>query len=166
VRDVPTTDFAPLHPGLAPLAFLLGKWAGEGEGDYPTVERFHYGEETSFSHVGKPFIAYTQRSWDLDDGRPLHTEMGYWRAPSPGTIELVVAHPTGHVELSGGSVAGRAIRLSSSAILGAPTSKRVEELVRTIEVNGDELSYQLHMAALGNQLSSHLQAVLRKVSGL
>jgi hypothetical protein len=38
------------HPAVAPLAFLLGKWRGEGEGSFPTISSFRYGEELLFSH--------------------------------------------------------------------------------------------------------------------
>ncbi len=154
-----------MHPDLLDLAFLLGRWAGEGDGEYPTIEPFRYGEEVTFSHVGKPFLAYAQRSWSLEDGRPLHAEMGYWRCPSPGRVEAVVAHPTGHAEVSEGSVASTAVSIVSVAISRTSSAKEVEALVRDLEVVGDHLSYELKMAAVSQPLAVHLRGRLRRMTG-
>lgn len=156
---------ASLHSTVAPLSFLLGRWAGEGEGFYPTIEPFGYGEEITLSHVGKPFLAYAQRSWSLDDGRPLHAETGYWRCPSPTHVELVVAHPMGLVEVSEGLLAATSLVLSSTTVARTGSAKEVTALVRRIDVEDDRLGYELDMAAIGIPLTTHLRAALRRMSG-
>jgi hypothetical protein len=152
-----------LHPGVAPLAFLLGRWSGEGDGRYPTIAPFRYGEEILLWHVGKPFLAYSQRTWALDDGRPLHAESGYWRCPGDDRIELVIAHPTGQVEVEEGTCRGTTLRLSSTAMARTSSAKDVSGLGRHIEVHGDVLTYRLEMAAVGQSRQVHLEATLRRV---
>ena len=65
---------AELHAACEDLAPLLGTWRGPGEGHYPTIPDFAYLEELTFGHVGKPFLAMTQRTRDPQSDAPLHTE--------------------------------------------------------------------------------------------
>ena len=157
---------ADLHPDLEALAPLLGIWAGRGEGKYPTIQRFEYLEEVVFSHVGKPFLGYAQKTRAVADGRPLHAETGYLRVPQPGRVELVLAHPNGITEIDAGTycVTGDVIdvELSSTAIGLAPTAKEVTEIGRSFRVEGDDLSYTLRMGAVGQPLQDHLRAVLHR----
>lgn len=151
-----------LHPDLAPLAFLLGTWRGEGEGRYPTIDAFAYGEELRIGHSGKPFLSWAQRTWSLEDGRPLHVETGYVRATPGGRVELVLAHPTGVAELAEGEVHGRTVELSSRLVGCTSTAKPVTAISRRLEVEGELLRYSLSMAAVGRAESDHLAATLRR----
>jgi hypothetical protein len=151
-----------LHPDAEPIAFLLGTWRGEGKGEYPTIQPFRYREEVRFWHVGKPFLAYTQRTWDLDTGEPRHSEMGYWRPKPAGRIEIVLAHPTGIVEIQEGTLSGGRIDVESSLVGLASTAKEVTGLERTFTAEGDRLTYEVRMAAVGVPLTHHLDAELRR----
>jgi hypothetical protein len=153
---------AELNAGVAPLRFLLGTWVGEGRGEYPTIESFAYGEEVRWWHLGKPFLAYSQRTWSLDDGRPLHSEMGYWRCHPAGRVELVLAHPTGVVEVDEGQLEGQVIELGSVHVVFTSTAKDVRAMSRRVEVDGDVLRYRVSMAAVGQPLVHHLAAELRR----
>jgi len=152
----------PLHPDAAALGFLLGTWAGEGRGWYSTIAPFAYREEARFWHVGKPFLAYSQRTWALDDGRPLHSESGYWRPKPGGAIELVLAHPTGHVEIEEGTLDGTTLSLASRLVGATSTAKAVTAIRRHFVVEGDLLRYTMSMEAVGEDLQEHLAAELRR----
>jgi hypothetical protein len=145
----------------SPLAFLVGTWEGEGAGSYPTIKPFAYRETATFAEVpGKPFLAYGQRTWALDDGRPLHAESGYWRWGDDGLVELVLAHPTGVTEVAVGRAAGTTVAVASSALGLSPTAKPVAALTRVLAVSGGVLRYRLGMAAVGEDLADHLAATL------
>ncbi len=167
-----------LHALCAPLAGLVGTWRGEGTGVYPTIPSFGYGEEITFTHNGKPFLAYSQRTWALEAtdpgpaGRPLHAETGFLRPqphadPAVGAhtatpVELVLSMPTGHLELGVASWSDGVLR-SVGSITCTPSAKVVTDVVRELTFDGDELRYTLAMAAVGLPLQHHLTATLRRV---
>jgi hypothetical protein len=157
---------ADLHPDLQALAPLLGTWAGRGRGTYPTIEPFEYLEEVVFSHVGKPFLVYGQKTKAAADGKPLHAETGYLRVPQPGRVELVLAHPSGITEIEVGTYSADGdvveLQLTASDIGLTPTAKEVSALARSIRVDGDELSYSVQMGAVGQPTQNHLTAVLHR----
>lgn len=153
-----------LHLDVEPLRALLGTWAGPGAGSYPTIEPFEYLEEITFGHVGKPFLAYGQKTRDASTGLPLHAETGYWRPAGPGRVEVVLSHPSGLLELQLGTIEGTVIELRSSAVVGTPTAKPVTEVHRRFELSddGQVITYDLSMAAMGLGLTHHLHAELRR----
>jgi len=157
-----------LHPDVASLAGLIGTWTGSGEGRYPTIEPFRYSETVEFGHVGKPFVAYRQSTVNLGSGLPAHAEAGYLRGIGEGRIELVLAQPSGIVEVAEGTVAavagGLRISLHTTSVTGTPTAKDVHSIERTIEVTGDTLTYDLAMSAVGQPLQHHLAAELHRTA--
>jgi hypothetical protein len=98
-----------LNPGLVPLAFLLGNWAGAGVFDFPDAEKCNFGQEVTFTHDGRDFLEYASHTWALDaDGnkvRPLESESGYWRIDEHRKLEVVMVRDQGVVEVWYGELA-------------------------------------------------------------
>ncbi len=95
----------------------------------------------------------------------MHTETGYIRAPSPGTLEIIAAIPTGQSEMGIGSyeVDDDGLKLVTDAkVLNTPTAKRVDQIVRHYELRDDELLYVMDMSAVGEGLTLHLTARLSR----
>jgi hypothetical protein len=152
-----------LHPGIAPLAFLLGTWRGSGRGVYPTIDDFAYDEEVTIGHMGKPFLRYEQRTKRAGTGEPLHTEVGYWRASGDGA-ELVIAQPTGVTEVLAGPIDGTSVAVTSVQVGLAPTAKEVVTTERRVTVDGDTMRYTLLMGAVGQEHQVHLEATLTRAT--
>jgi nitrobindin-like protein len=152
-----------VHPDIAPLAFLLGTWTGEGKGDYPTIEPFAYTEEATFAHSGKPLLSYQQRTWSSADGTAMHSESGFLRPVKNDALELVLAHAFGNVEVSEGSWRGQRIELVSRALVPTSTAKEIQSVRRIIQVDGDTMTYRIDMATSGQPLQQHLVATLARV---
>lgn len=155
-----------LHPGIAPLASLIGTWVGQGHGEYPTIAPFSYLDELTIGHVGKPFLTYSQRTRSPDTGAPMHAEVGYLRLPGPDRVELVVAHPTGIAEIEEGTVSSvgntLVLDLNSTTVGITASAKDVKVLSRTFQLDGDELRYSVRMGAVGFVVQDHLSAILRR----
>lgn len=153
-----------MHPDLAELAFLVGTWRGLGRGEYPTIEDFAYEEEAKYAAgPGKPFLVYTQRTWDHASGEPLHSEVGFLRPAGAGRAELVLAQPTGIVEVHTGSIQGSHVHFRAGRVETTPTAKEVTDVERHLRVENGELRYRLSMAAVGQPLLVHLEAALSRV---
>ncbi|KAL7591068.1 peroxynitrite isomerase Rv2717c [Lactuca sativa] len=152
-----------VHPAIEPLSYLLGTWRGEGEGGFPTISSFAYGEELNFTHPGnKPVIAYSQKTWKLSSGEPMHAESGYWRPKPDGTIEVVIAQSTGLVELQKGTYDAekKVVKLQSELVGNA---SKVKEISRVFTMVDEELSYVVGMATSLTTHQPHLKASLKKI---
>ncbi len=166
----------PLDPTLpaplVPLAWLVGTWAGAGVVGYPTIEETRFGQEVTFAHDGRAFLSYTSRTWLLDDAgnqvRPLATETGFWRpageAAEGGTaLEVLLAHPTGFVELYVGRVDGPRVDLETDAVVRTATAKEYSAATRMYGLVEGDLLWVMDMAAVGQPLQSHASARLKRV---
>ncbi|CAA9338295.1 MAG: DUF1794 [uncultured Frankineae bacterium] len=160
-----------LHERLEPLAFLVGAWRGLGVVGYPTVQQARYEQEVVFAHDGRPFLEYSSRTWLLDDDgrrvRPGAREAGWWRpGREPRDVEVLLAHPTGIVEVHVGEVAFRKVELRTDVVARTETAKEVTALHRLYGIVEDtDLAYAVDLAAVGQPLQPHLSARLSPVQG-
>ena len=171
---------ADLPPPLVPLAWMIGRWEGVGVVGYPTMDERRFGQEVELWHDGRPFLHYRSQAHLLDDDggivRPLATETGFWRVVVPADpeaaareaagvdVELLLAHPTGFVEIyTGRALAGR-VDLSTDVVARTTTAKEYTAATRLYgHVEGD-LLWAMDMAAVGQPLTPHASARLKRVS--
>jgi nitrobindin-like protein len=164
-------DGANLHDALLPLLPLIGVWRGEGEVVYPTIEDQHFGQQVTFAHDGRPFVYYESRAWLLDaDGkviRPAAREVGWWRPQPDETIELLLAHATGVVEIFYGEPRTQTSwELATDMTMRTGSAKEVTGAKRLYGlVNNGDLAYVEERAMVGQPLQPHTSAYLRRVAG-
>lgn len=163
---------------VLPLSWLLGRWIGVGTGQYPTIEDFRFGQELSFTCDGRPFIAMNSRSWILDDEgervRPSATEAAFFRPRPDNQFEALFSHPTGFAEVWHGRVTIADIQ--DAVITRASLEMTTDSVMRTSSakeylggqrlyglVPDGDLAWTFDMSAMGEPLSNHLAAKLKRV---
>jgi len=152
-----------MSPALKPVAFLLGTWRGEGQGEYPTIKPFHYREEIRFAHNGKAFLIYSQQTEAVESGQPMHAETGYLRVVGDERVEFVIAQPIGFAEISVGRISGTRIDVESSTVGRTPTAKPVTSISRSLWLEGETLHYETRMGMEGVPMVRHLTASFRRI---
>ncbi|CAB4330526.1 MAG: DUF1794 domain-containing protein [Actinobacteria bacterium] len=163
------------HLDVAHLSWLIGTWVGFGTVDYPTMESgLRFVQELSISHDGQPYLTHWSRTWELDeDGnkvKPLAVEAGFWRPQPDNSVEFLLSHPTGIVEIWSGKV--EILGLENAQITGARATLETDIVGRTLsakEVTSGKRLYGLvdgrlfwayDMAAVGQDLQVHVAAEL------
>jgi hypothetical protein len=159
---------APLHHNLLALLPLVGVWRGTGTGVVAsTGAEFAFGQQLSFVHDGRPFLAYESRSWLIDtDGsviRQAWRESGFWR---PGAdlddLEVMLASNTGQVLLYAGTADDLRWEIATSLAEHAPSARQVDGERRLYAIVDDELVYATELAPGGEPFAAHLNARLAR----
>ncbi len=158
-----------LPPQLARLAWLVGRWEGAGVYGYPTTDSGHFGQELVISHDGRPFLEMHSHTWLLNEAgekvRPSATELGVWRVLDNGEVELLLTHPTGIIEM----YVGRpdpdrpSIQLQTDSVVRSPAAKEYTAGSRMYGLVDSELMWVMDMAAMGQEMTSHLSARLKRI---
>lgn len=157
----PPSDHA-LHEGAKPLAFLLGTWRGTGTVRFHSIDPTEFEEEIRFTQRGRSWLVYEQDSWRVDDGEPLHTEMGVWRMVGEDRVNIFVALTAG-VDFSEGALDGTTISLEKTSAPMAQGIERVTSLERSYEVAGDVMNYEVRLGTERQPLQQHVTARLTRV---
>jgi hypothetical protein len=163
-----------LHPGLVPLAFLLGNWTGAGvaslgEGGEADEEKCNFGQEVTFTHDGRDFLEYVSHSWVLDSEgrkqRPLETETGYWRIDGERNVEVVMIRDQGVAEVWYGQLAdGRPqIDLATDAVARTEGSPAYSGGKRLYGYVNSDLMWVGEKATPSTPLRPYMSAHLKKV---
>jgi hypothetical protein len=91
-------------------------------------------------------------------------ETGFLRIGSEeGSVELVLAHPTGYAEIWYGELAPPRITLSTDVVARTVTAKEYTAGQRMYGLVEGDLMYAFDMAAQGQEMQSHLWGRLQRV---
>lgn len=184
-RNVPSWDDLPLpadtanlrigadlHPGLLALLPMVGVWRGEGEGNDPeTGEDYHFAQQIVISHDGQNYLNWEARSWVIDEDaqfvRPDLRETGYWRIGEDDTIELLLAHAEGSIELFYGKpLTQTSWELATDVVIRAESGRPAGGAKRLYGLVEDgDLAYVEERVDADGDLTPRLSAKLRRHVG-
>jgi hypothetical protein len=158
------------NPANAHQLFTLleGTWAGEGRGQFPTVNSFDYRETLIFARRDEKTLAYEQRTQKRYDGQTewlvSHWENGFIRILENGELELTSAQ-IGRTEVLIGFIESFDTLFRIHFVSKTITNdSRMLSSARTLELQGDTLRYKMEMQTTAvDRLMSHLRIELRRV---
>lgn len=159
---------APLSDSNLAVLPLIGVWRGEGELVHPgsdVVERF--GQQVTISHDGRGFLRHESLIWSLEPGNaPAARELGWWRPQPDGTIELLIAHSEGVVEVFyGAATTLTSWSLGTDAVVRTTSAPPITGATRLYGVVDGKLAYVEERATTEHPLQPHTSALLERVAG-
>ena len=151
-----------LHPGLAPLRFLVGRWVGEGRGLWAADPPYRYRERLTFAHDGRPFLSYEQLTWELPGGQPRHRELGFLGLDGAGGVRWVAAQAIGIVETAAVTVGDGVCEVARAAVAAGAGAAPVTAVGRRWWREGAQLHSLTRLGVSGEPLADHVRAVLTR----
>jgi len=182
-----------MAPEVYPLAWLVGRWRGEGVVDYPGIDEATFTQDIVFDHDGGPYLSYSSTirlieapadpaalvdpDADLGPEPVWQTESGYWRVPperptdhgltaEQHPVEVLVADPSGRVGLFVGAIGKGRIDLVSDLIARAPSGADVSAEKRLYGLVNGELMWAHDIAAFGHAMQSYASGRLSRVEAV
>jgi hypothetical protein len=157
-----------LNPDLVALAWMIGSWEGSGKSSYPGTEDVDFGQRIDFTTNGDSYLHYISQTYEVDeDGRPakpLSIETGFWRPQKDASLEVVMCHPEGIVEVWYGHITGAKIELATDAVARTATAPEYTAGHRLYGNVESDLLWTFDKAADGQSLQSYQWGRLRRVS--
>ncbi len=172
-----------LAPEVHPLAWLVGRWRGQGQLGYPGVADSAFTQELELGHDGGPYLTYRSTirlvGGPQDAGAPdglepvWSTESGFWRVPpvrpeglaeDQSPVEALLADPAGYVSVLVGTVGGGRIDVVSDVVARTATGAEVAGVRRMYGLVRGELMWAEDLAAFGRPLQTYASARLGRVA--
>ncbi|WP_353648853.1 FABP family protein [Nakamurella sp. A5-74] len=163
-----------LHPACLGLLPMVGVWRGTGTygnetrtSDDPVAD---FGQQISVSHDGRPFLRFESVSWDLrraDGPMAGAREVGWFRPQDDGSVELLLAHAEGRIEVFyGRSRSVSSWALTTDGVWRTPTAVPVIGATRLYGITPDgRLAYVEERAHTDAELAPHASALLERLVG-
>lgn len=151
---------------------LVGVWQGTGVfGNDPGLQNPQFGQRITISHDGRPFLRYESVTWLLGAegavGTPSSRETGFWRPQPDGSIELLLAHAEGRIEVFYGQPRSLTTwAMSTDSTWRTPTAPPVVGTTRLYGITpAGRLAYVEERAHTDIELSPHASAALDRLAG-
>ncbi|QKT06323.1 FABP family protein [Gordonia sp. X0973] len=165
-------DGADLHSGLLALLPMVGVWRGEGvaHGLGDDGADLAFAEQIIVSHDGQNFLNWQSRSWSVDNRggfvAPLFRESGFWRISEDDSIELVLAHAEGAVELFYGKpLSQTAWEVATDALVCSATAPKLHGAKRLLGIAEDGSLAYVEERLVDGELAPRLSAKLDRYAG-
>lgn len=182
-----------LAPEVYPLAWLVGRWHGEGVVGYPGIDESAFTQDVAFTHDGGPYLAYTSTirlvlapddaaaltdpdaaQASAEPGPVWSTESGYWRVPPERPdgladdqvpVEVLLADPSGHLSLYLGAAGNGRVDLVSDLVARTSSGAEVTAGKRLYGLVHGDLMWAFDLAAFGHPMQTYASARLVRADG-
>ena len=148
---------------------LIGVWRGTGLfGNEPGAREPQFGQQLTISHDGRAFLRYESITWKLtpDGPTPAAREVGFWRPQPDGSVQLLVAHAEGRIEVFYGPPRPAARGALSTEGVGRSAGPPVGGATRLYGITVDgRLAYVEERAHTDEPLAPHASAALDRIAG-
>jgi THAP4-like, heme-binding beta-barrel domain len=148
---------------VAPFEGWLGRWEGEGRGLWYGVPPFRYRESLVVEALpGRALLRLTQRTTVGDSTELSHSEVGYLRLLPELQLELLVAVPSGYVEIHTGRLQERVVELSPQTLGVTPSARPLRVVRRRMELADGTLHNSVAIAVHDEEVAPHVESWLRR----